>query len=154
MLEFVPLLLPLVLLAVGFVTGRITEARHYRSIHEREQRWHGIPATTTRVPFELPVERSELVVGSVVISVDYMKRFLAGLRMLFGGELHAYSSLLDRARREATLRMKESCPSAHLFANCRLETATISSGANNALGTVEVTAYATAIIFRREGAAA
>ena len=41
-----------------------------------------------------------------MVSVDYFKRFLAGLRMIFGGRVSSYESLLDRARREALLRMR------------------------------------------------
>jgi uncharacterized protein YbjQ (UPF0145 family) len=47
------------------------------------------------------------VSGSVVVSVDYFKRFLAGLRTLVGGRVTSYETLLDRARREAILRCKE-----------------------------------------------
>ena len=34
--------------------------------------------------------------GNVVVSVDYFKRFVAHLRMIFGGRVHTYESLLDR----------------------------------------------------------
>ena len=43
----------------------------------------------------------------VVISLDHFKRFLAGLRALVGGRIRSYETLLDRARREALMRMKE-----------------------------------------------
>ncbi len=89
-----------------------------------------------------------MALGSVVVSVDHYKRFLAGFRMIFGGEMHSYCSLIDRGRREALLRMRESFREADLFLNCRLETASISKGQGKATGTVEVVAYATGIKFQ------
>jgi uncharacterized protein YbjQ (UPF0145 family) len=89
-----------------------------------------------------------LVRGSVVISVDYFKRFLARLRMIFGGRIHTYESLLDRARREAILRMQEQARElgASMIFNMRFETSSISKGRKDAVGTVEVLAYGTAVI--------
>ncbi|MFT6733724.1 MAG: hypothetical protein ACJAS9_001914 [Polaribacter sp.] len=49
--------------------------------------------------------------------MDYFKRFLAGLRNIFGGRVVTYESLVDRARREAILRMKEKCPAAPSLIN-------------------------------------
>ena len=72
---------------------------------------------------------------------------MAWLKGLFGGEIHAYGSLLDRARREAKLRMLESWPRADYLLNFRFETSTISNSAGNSWGTVEVVAYATGIRF-------
>jgi uncharacterized protein YbjQ (UPF0145 family) len=68
-------------------------------------------------------------------------------RRIFGGESYAYATVIDRGRREAILRMKESTPGAHLFLNARLETSTISNGRGKAVGTAEVIAYATAVTF-------
>ena len=86
-----------------------------------------------------------------MISVDYFKRFLAGLRNIFGGEVRSYCSLLDRGRREAILRMKELWPEADLIVNARVETSSISKGAQNrqggSIGSTEVLAYGTAIRF-------
>jgi hypothetical protein len=56
-----------------------------------------------------------------------------------------YETLLDRARREAVLRLKESCPGAVQIINLRIETSSISKGSKNQIGCVEVLAYATAI---------
>ena len=94
-----------------------------------------------------PVAEVALATGSVVISVDYYKRFLMVFRNIFGGEIRSYASLIDRGRREALLRMKESSPSADMFLNCRIETSTISNGNGKATGTVEILAYGTAVIF-------
>ena len=139
------------LLLLGLWAGHRAERRHYASIRERERRFVSTPAITAKTwGLDRPVAEARLVAASVVVSVDYFKRFLAGLRMLVGGEMASYSSLIDRARREAWLRMKEQAPDADLYLNCRMETSTISRGGNrNALGTVEVMAYGTAITFAR-----
>ena len=105
------------------------------------------PAITARVPSSENIAHADLAIGSVVVSIDYFKRFLSSWRMIFGGELKAYSPLLDRGKREALLRMKESVPGADEYINCRMETATISSGKGKAIGTVEVIAYSTAITY-------
>ena len=96
----------------------------------------------------MPVQ-GQLVSGSVVISIDYFKQFVAGLRNLFGGRVTAYESLLERARREAILRMKEQARDlgADSVWNVRLETAAISQGAQRQqVGSMEVMAYGTALI--------
>ena len=69
-----------------------------------------------------------LVTGSVVISSDYFKQFVAGLRTLIGGRLSSYESLLDRARREATLRMKQEAKrfGSTLVINVKIESTTVS----------------------------
>jgi len=79
------------------------------------------------------------------ISVDYFKRILTSLRNFFGGNMRSYETLVDRARREAILRLKESCPDAQQIINLRLETSSIYKGQGNQIGSVEVLAYGTAI---------
>ena len=153
MAEFWNLLIsfsPLFLLALGYVAGKTAESNHYQSIHAREKNFQAVPTVTTKTLSDpRPVREATLVVGSVVVSIDYYKRFLAALRNLFGGEVRAYSPLLDRGRREALLRMKESCPHADLFLNCRLETASIFKGKGKATGSVEIIAYSTAVVFQK-----
>lgn len=137
------------LLALGYFFGRWAEARHYRSIRRREKMFRNLPVIASKFP---PAHRqphdSRLVMGSVVISVDYFKRFLAGLRNLFGGRMRSYETLVDRARREAILRMKEQAFRAggKMVFNIKLETASISKGRKNTIGSVEVLAYGTALI--------
>lgn len=147
MMAFLQILIPLGLLLLGWGVGTALETGHYRRIRRREGQHHHVPVTTERRLWnpELPIAESRMVRGQVVVSVDYFKRFLAALRTLFGGEIHSYSSLLDRGRREALLRMREQFPNADVFLNLRFETSTISSGAGKALGTVEVLAYSTGV---------
>lgn len=140
----------LVLLALGFFVGRAREAAHFKSIREREVQFAGRPVVTLENATLLPPVRScRLVAGTAVISVDYYKVFLAGLRQIFGGEMRSYSSLIDRARREAVLRMKESAPDADMFFNVHLQTSSINDGQKKHAKAVEVLAYSTALNFDR-----
>ena len=79
--------------------------------------------------------------------IDYFKKVVAGLRNIFGGRVSAYETLIERARREALLRMKEEAKlkGAESIFNVKLETASISKNAGGQIGSVEVYAYGTAI---------
>ena len=143
-------LIPLGLLMLGFFIGRHKEKRHYQSIRRREEALLHIPATTSwHHDTEREIEEVRLVFGSTAVSVDYFKRLLAFFRNLIGGEVKAYGSLVDRARREAILRMKESYPQSDAFINCRLATSSITTGRSRRTACVEVIAYATALRYRR-----
>lgn len=141
----------LVLLALGYGFGRWAEARHYRRIHERENALRRILVIPMRLPPpEYLQHGSMLVTGSVVISVDYFKTMAAALRNIFGGRVGAYESLLDRARREATIRMQEEAKKvgAQAVLNVKYETSRIGQQAGKSIGSVEVLAYGTAMIPR------
>lgn len=149
--DMIQVLTPLLLLVLAFFTGRALERAHYARIRRREKETLRTPAITVeRTEEGREVQSAALAVGSVVVSVDYFKRFLGVFRNLFGGEMAAYSSVIDRGRREAILRMKESYPQADVFLNCRLETATILNRQGKTSGCVEVVAYGTAISFVRK----
>jgi len=148
---WISIAIPVLLIVVGRVVGSTLERNHYRDIIQREARFRAQPAVSNKqLDRPGPVQSASLAVGSVVISVDHFKRFLSGFRMIFGGEIRSYSSLIDRARREAVLRMKESHPDADAYLNTRLETSTIASTAGNeGMGTIEVLAYGTAVHYDR-----
>jgi len=138
-----------VLLILGYFFGHYFEKKHYKSIIKREAKYSNIAVIAIKtVPLSEPVKPSILVTGSVVISVDYFKRFLAMLRALLGGRVTAYETLLDRARREAILRMKEeaSTLNADKIFNIKIETSSISNNASGNIGSVEVFAYGTALV--------
>ncbi len=142
----------LIFLVLGYVFGKLAEGRHYRSIHAREEILVRLPTTSCKKPMKTstPISHAELVHGHVVISIDYFKRLLAGLRNFFGGGVRSYETLLDRARREAVLRLKESCPTANEILNLRIETSSISKGGSgDRVGSVEVLAYGTAIYYEQ-----
>ncbi len=139
------LIIFLVLLTVGYLTGRSIEKRHYRSIIAREKELNVLPTVNKRFPPEDIPYKQELVMGSVVISSDYFKTFVAGLRNLFGGNVSTFETLLDRARREALLRLKTEAQKldAELVFNVRYETSRISGNRNPS---IEVLVYGTALI--------
>ncbi len=140
------------LLAVGYFSGTRLERKHYRDIIQREKATRDTPATTF-VPDAWEITESTLVQGNIVVSLDYFKRFLATLRGIFGGRIKAYEPLLDRARREAILRMKESAIQGGYDAviNVRLETSRLASSRSDGKGTsgVEMLAFGTAVKFQR-----
>lgn len=146
------LLVFILLLALGFGVGAMLEKRHYASIRQREKKFADLPAVATKLLDPATAHAtadSRLVMGNVVVSVDYFKRFVAGLRNLVGGRVKSYETLIDRARREAVLRMKAEARAlgANLVFNVKFETASISKGAGRqSIGSVEVLAYGTALI--------
>lgn len=140
------LIIFLILMSIGYFSGRMLESKHYKSIEAREEEFLSLPAVTLKTPDNTrAVTSARLVTGSVVISIDYFKRFLAGLRNVFGGRVTSYESLIDRARREAILRMKEECQDADIILNMRIATSSISKGAKGAISSVEAMAYGTAV---------
>ena len=141
------LLLFVTLLVIGFVFGTIAEKRHYASIREREKKLRSIIIVPEK---RLPRHdcNTAFVSGSVVIAQDYFKMALASFAHFFGGRIGAYETLLDRARREAILRMKQQAASqnARLIFNVKFSTANLMGQQAKQAGCVEVLAYGTAII--------
>lgn len=137
------------LLALGYFAGSWAEKKHYTSIEKREAELLQMPIVNGRKGYgEADAQHAEMVYGSAVISVDYFKRILAALRNVFGGTIRSYETLLDRARREAVLRMKESVPpGTKIIINVRIETSAIGKNTQKKnVGCVEALAYGTALI--------
>jgi uncharacterized protein YbjQ (UPF0145 family) len=148
-MEYIPFLF---LFAVGYVVGGIAERNHYSSIKERESKFLTLETNNCkRFSSSKAVKSAELVSGSAVISLDYFKRILASLRAVFGGNISSYETLVDRARREATLRLKEQASDADAIINLRVETSVIGGTANQrkTVGSIEALAYATAVWYER-----
>jgi uncharacterized protein YbjQ (UPF0145 family) len=139
------LILFLIFLVVGYISGTILENKHYKSIRKREEEMLSLPTIMLKAPLsQAEIKSSKLVNGNVVISIDFFKKFLASLINFFGGNITAYETLVDRARREAILRMKEDAGDASEIINIRIETSSISKNTKS-VGAVEVLAYGTAI---------
>ncbi len=144
--ETLNLWLPLSLLVVGYGVGRLQERRHFRSIRQRETELKHVLALSTRyVPDGVHARDARLVSGGVVISSDYFKTFVAGFRAFFGGRFRGYETLLERARREALLRLKEDARAAGstLVIGVRFQTTKI---AGSSTPSVEVLAFGTALL--------
>ena len=137
-----------VLLLLGWTCGTLAERKHIRSLRKREALLSDMLLTDIKTfpGGVVPGTKTALVVGEAVIATDYLKSFLAALRKIFGGELRSYLSLLDRARREAMLRIMaqarlEGC---NAICNVRLETAAIGGMARKGAAMVAIIASGTA----------
>lgn len=151
---FVNIGVPVLILIIAYGTGTWIERRHFAQIREREDALHGFPVITfEKMPENWRVGSSTLVDGSVVVSLDYFKRVIAGLRIIVGGRIKTYEPLLDRARREAMLRMVEAAKRSgyHAVINVRLETSRLANATGNGKGVagVEMLAFGTAITLER-----
>jgi uncharacterized protein YbjQ (UPF0145 family) len=147
---FVNFGLPLLLLMGAYFIGSVIEKNHFRSIRRREDEQRGFPVVSfDTMPEDWKVSSSDMVTGSIVISLDYFKRVIAGLRGLIGGRIKTYEPLLERARREALLRMTESAREQGYDAvfNVRLETSRLANATRDGKGTagVEMLAFGTAV---------
>lgn len=145
--------LPLLVLMAAYFIGNMIEKKHFESIREREAEAHGFPVVSfDTIPDDWDAGDSEMVTGSIVISLDYFKRVIAGLRGLIGGRVKTYEPLLDRARREALLRMIESARRDGYDAifNVRLETSRLANARRDGKGIagVEMLAFGTAVKFK------
>lgn len=144
--------LPLLILMIAYFIGSTIEKRHFAKIQAREDDLHGFPVVSfDTMPEDWNVSSSDLVTGSIVISLDYFKRVIAGLRGLIGGRIKTYEPLLERARREALLRMTESARKQGYDAviNVRLETSRLANAGRDGKGTagIEMLAFGTAVKF-------
>ncbi|MBR3282795.1 MAG: YbjQ family protein [Ruminococcus sp.] len=84
-----------------------------------------------------------LVKGSTIQSKHIGKDFMQGLKTMVGGELKAYTEMMNEAREIATSRMIQEAQSmgADAIVNVRYTTSAIMQGA------AEVMAYGTAVKF-------
>ncbi len=94
------------------------------------------------VPGKTIVKHLGMVNGNTVRAKHAGKDLLAGLKNIVGGELKAYTELLQESRDEATDRMIEQARAvgANAVVNVRYSTSSISAGA------AELFAYGTAVV--------
>lgn len=130
--------LPLGLLLIGYVFGRIAERRHYARLRKEEAELAHILVFTERHLPDGALPAGGMVHGCVVVGQDYFKAILAGLRGIFGGRIAAYETLIDRARREAIVRLKRDADQggATMVTNIKYSTTRIGRA-------IEVVAYGT-----------
>ena len=90
------------------------------------------------------IEALGIVRGSVVQSKSFGKDFMAGMKTLVGGEIEAYSDLLNEARQIATKRMVDQAEKlgADAIVNIRYASVSIMQSA------AEITAYGTAVKYK------
>lgn len=89
------------------------------------------------------VQTLELVKGSMIQSKHLGKDIMSGIKMLVGGELTAYSEMMNEARAIATKRMVQEAEAlgADAIINVRYTTSAIMQGA------AEMLVYGTAVKF-------
>ncbi|MGK7907606.1 MAG: YbjQ family protein [Synechococcus sp.] len=114
-------------------------AEHKFAVNNKEE--FVILTTLEGVPGRQVVEHYGLVQGNSVRAKNVGKDFLAGLKNLVGGELRAYTELLQESRQEATDRMITQAQQvgANAVVNIRFATSSITAGA------AELYVYGTAV---------
>lgn len=149
-MELLSLLITHAILVAAWISGSMLERRHLQNLLMLEGGSRDVLAVTVEdLPADWQVESCELDMGNVVISQDYFKRIAASIKGIFGGNIRAFEPPLERARREALIRMKGVAHARgyDTIINVRLETATLASARGDGKGTagVEILAYGTAI---------
>ena len=94
------------------------------------------------IPGKVLVNSLGLVTGSTVRAKNIGKDIFAGLKNIVGGELKAYTELLNESRNEALQRMMLQAHSmgANAIVNVRFATSNVTAGAS------ELFCYGTAVI--------
>ena len=130
-----------ILFAVGWTFGRHAERKHFKQLEIQEQRLAYIRIDNNR--FKTSEHSGQLVSSNVVISHDYFKYVIANIQNFFGGRLTSYESVVDRARREAVVRLKLEAEKMGATQIMGLRLSTTELGMQG--GMIEVFAYGTAI---------
>jgi len=142
------ILITIVFLGLSYLVGtKWIERKHFESINRREKENLSFPVVNMDKEISEKYEKTWLVSGNTVISIDPFKKFIANLVNFFGGNIVGFESLLDRARRESILRMisEAKAENADAILNMRIETSTISGKTKDSVGTIEILAYGTAV---------
>lgn len=135
------------LFAFSYFIGTYREKAHLRNIVEREKALVSLPTLTMKFAENRPVVKTELVMGSVVIGGDFFKQAVASLASLFGMRISVAEAMMDRARREAVLRMKEKAVGADAIINVRIEGMKI--GERKKMTGIEAMACGTAVYYSK-----
>jgi len=125
----------------------MNERNHFARLKRDEEELSDILTVNLK---DLPLDmypNGTLVTGNVVVAVDYFKKIATAIKQLFGGRLGSYESLVERARREAIVRMKKDARElgANAVYNVRLEFSSLGQQPRQAFGGVELFAYGTAV---------
>ena len=94
------------LLIIGIIFGARNERKHFAQIERDEAELSDIKVFNIKTLPDNLEKGGALVSGNVVIAIDYFKVFISGFIMLFGGQMTAYEKMMERARREALIRMR------------------------------------------------
>jgi len=132
---------------IGLIFGRMNEKKHYSNLADQETELGDILTTNLKIASSDAASGS-LVTGSVVIANDAFKKFISAFMLFFGGRVSVYETLMERARREALVRMKIQARDlgAYEVINVRIETSTIRGRTPQSVGSIEILAYGTALM--------
>ena len=130
-----------ILFSVGFGFGRYNERKHLQYLDEQEQRLAYIRVNNSR--FNESTFPGHMISSNVVISHDYFKYAIANVQNMLGGRLTSYESVVERARREAIVRLKLEAEKMGADQIMGIRLSTTELGIQG--GMVEVFAYGTAI---------
>ncbi len=102
-------------------------------------------STLEEVPGKIIIKHLGLVQGSTVRAKHVGRDMMAGLKNIFGGELTAYTELLQESREESIERMTAQAKSigANAILNIRFSTSSITQGA------AELFTYGTAVVLEK-----
>ncbi len=139
----------LLLVLVGFFRGRANERRHGVELEREEARLATVLTFATKYPAAAAQPMDPvLVTGAAVMGTDFFRILLANLRKVVGGHYVAYERLIERGRRQALLRLKQSADAhgARMVFNVRYTTTRISNPRMGEALQVEVLATGTAFV--------
>ncbi len=148
---FVVVVLPFLFFAVCCVVGTMTENAHFKQLAVDEQELSDIAISDMKtLPPNWKATKPMFLCENVVIANDSLKTFLWQYRKLVGGRCGGYEKLLERARREATVRLLKRAreQGVNVVWNVRFETVTLQIGYSDGNGNqypagVECLAYGT-----------
>ncbi|AXQ23135.1 YbjQ family protein [Acinetobacter wuhouensis] len=135
------IVITLILFCIGWGFGRYIERKHLTELEQNERRLAHIHIDTHK--FQSSEKEGQLISSNVVISHDYFKYIIAQIQNFFGGRLTTYESVVERARREAIVRLKQQAENIGAKQIMGLRLSTTELGMQG--GMVEVFAYGTAI---------
>jgi uncharacterized protein YbjQ (UPF0145 family) len=130
-----------ILFFIGLAFGRYNERKHFKQLILDEQELAYITVDNQR--FTEYAQSGHMLSSNVVISHDYFKFVLASIQNFLGGRLSSYESVLERARREALVRLKKQAQQMGATHIAALRLSSTELGMEG--GMVEVFAYGTAI---------
>jgi len=100
---------PLLLLGLAFFAGNAIAKRHENDMAERQKTVAHMDLSDI-ASFRKPKISGPpplLLNSEVTLGIDHFRGFLGNLKNIFGGEVKSYQATLDRARKEAILRIQE-----------------------------------------------
>lgn len=99
---------PVFFLGLGYFAGQWTASRHEADMQARQPAVAHIWVHDMR-PLNVTTGQNPpiMITSEVTLGIDHFRGFLGQLKSLIGGQVASYQNVLDRARREVTLRLQE-----------------------------------------------